>query len=370
MKRIRFATVLYVVAVWPLSVLAANEPVFLGLSEAREAIVDESIEKYFSRLQPLEMAAKTGAPLAAKSQSAQRDETRRRYREGVRDFSAAEKETVRWYLAAIQPKLEDAYPALARTPWRFIKVAENIEGGLPHTRGRNIVLSQGALDSLREKRVKEPAAKALFVGGGLLVHELVHVHQRVEPARYAALYRNEWGFVKAGRIRTTGWIRAHQVLNPDATDATWIYPLRRNGTVRWILPLIAFTDGDGPKRMPQDLRMIAVTLEGKDGRYRVVAGGNGGDGMVALPAVPEYAKRFLGITSIYHPNEIAADFASTLFVLDEMVPKSLFSERTQQAVAHMFREQRPLFRRFYRQSPAIGALPSRRREPRRGAAAH
>jgi len=354
MKRIRFAVVLYAVAIWPLSGAAANEPAFLGLAEARDAIVDESREKYFSRLQAMEMAAKTGAPLTAKTLAGQRDETRRRYRESVREFTGAERETIRWYLAAIQPKLAEAYPALAATPWRFIKVTENIEGGLPHTRGGSIVLSQGTLDGMRRMQTEEPAAKALFSAGELLVHELIHVHQRIQPDRYAALYRKDWGFVKARSIKVTAWMRAHQLMNPDGTDVTWIYPLRRNGAVRWILPLVVFAEGAEPKRMPQDMRMIAVTVQGGDGRFHVTAGG---DGTGALAKVPEYAERFFGISSIYHPNEIAADYASTLFVLDEMFPKKFFSERTRQAAAYMFREQRRLFRRFYRQSPLIGAWP-------------
>jgi len=354
MQRTRFVVVLYILAIWPLSSAAANEPAFLGLAEARNAIVDETRETYFSRLQPMEMAAKTGARLTAKTLAGQRDETRRRYRESVREFTAAERDTIRWYLSAIQPKLAAAYPALAATPWRFIKVTDSIEGGLPHTRGGNIVLSQGALDGLRRMRTEEPAAKALFSAGELLVHELIHVHQRIQPDRYAALYREHWGFVKARRIKATAWMQAHQLMNPDGSDVTWIYPLRRNGAVRWILPLVAFAEGAEPKRMPHDMRMIAVTVQGGDGRFRVTAGG---DGTEALAKVPEYAERFIGISSIYHPNEIAADYASTLFVLDEMFPEELFAERARQAAAYMFRDQRWLFRRFYRQPPLIGARP-------------
>ena len=179
MKRIAFGFAFYVVAVSaPPADAATNAPVFLAAGEARVAIIDESREKYFSRLQPMEMAAKTGRPLTAKSIAAQRAETRRRYQKGVLDFSETEKSTIRWYTAAIQQKLERAYPALARTPWQFIKVADNIEGGLPHTRGDNIVLSRGFLTWLLRIKEKGPEFSALFDGGTVLLHELIHVHQR------------------------------------------------------------------------------------------------------------------------------------------------------------------------------------------------
>jgi len=358
MKRITFGFIVCVVANLALPAGAAtNAPVFLAAAQARAAIVDETREKYFSRLQPMEMAAKTGRPLSATTLPAQRAETRLRYKAGVREFSAAEKSAIRWYTAAMQPKLERAYPDLARTPWRFIKVADNIEGGLPHTRGDNIILSQSRVEWLLRMKANEPEAKALFNAGTILVHELVHVHQRRKPKRYADLYRKDWGFVKAVDIAITDWMRTYQLMNPDGTDVTWVYPVRSNGDVRWILPLVAFSDGDGPKRMPRDMRLIAVTLRGKAGRFQVVDGGNGGDSLRALDAVPEFAGKFFGISSIFHPNEIAADFVGTLFALDELFPKEQFSARTRAATAQMFAAERRLFRRFYRESPAVGARP-------------
>jgi hypothetical protein len=346
MKRIVIGFMLVAVTVSALPADArTNAPAFLTAAAARTAIVDEVGEKYFSRLQPMEMAAKTGRPLTAETLAAQRAETRRRYQEGVLDFTAAEKDVIRWYTAAIQPKLERAYPDLARTPWRFIKVANNIEGGLPHTRGDNIVLAAGTVDWLIGMKANEPEAKAVFNASTLLVHELVHVHQRRRPKSYADLYRKEWGFVKAADITITGWMRSRQVMNPDGTDVTWVYPIRDNGAVRWILPLVVFSDGAGPKRMPGDFRMIAVTLRGKAGRFHAI---EGGESLRALASVPEYAQRFSGVGSIYHPNEIAAELASMTFALDELFPKAAFSAQANQAAAKMFVAERQLFRRFYR----------------------
>lgn len=348
MKRIAFGFAFYVVAVSALPADAAtNAPVFLAAGEARAAIVDESREKYFSRLQPMEMAAKTGRPLTAKSLPAQRAETRRRYQKGVLDFSETEKSAIRWYTASLQPKLERAYPVLARTPWRFIKVADNIEGGLPHTRENYIILSQGSVEWLLGMKANEAEAKAVFVASNILVHELVHVHQRRRPKRYAALYR-KWGFVKADHIQATDWMRSHQLMNPDGTDVSWVYPVRNGGTVRWILPLVVFSDGGGPKRMPKDFRMIAVTLRGKGGRFHVTEGGDGGESLRALDAVPEYAQKFSGISGIYHPNEIAADFVSTLFALDELFPEKHFSARVKAATPLMFVAERRQFKNLYR----------------------
>lgn len=362
MKRILVGCIIYAVSLPALSgpvAAASKEPVFLAAPAARNAITDERREPYFSRLQPMEMAAKTGRPLTAGSLADQRAETRKRYRNGVLAFSETEKRVIRWYTAAFQPKLERAYPDLAKTPWRFIKVKDSIEGGLPHTRGGNIILSQGVVEWLLGMKEKEPESKALFSASNILVHELIHVHQRRQPKRYADLYRRDWGFVKADHIEPTAWMRTHQLINPDGTDVTWVYPVRKGGTVRWILPIVVFSDGGGLKRMPKDFRMIAVTLRGKGGRFRVAEGGGGGESLRALDAMPEYAEKFSGISSIYHPNEIAADFASTVFSLDELFPEGQFPPRVKEAVAHMFVAERRLFRRFYRESGiGLGSRPN------------
>jgi hypothetical protein len=67
-----------------------------------------------------------------------------------------------------------------------------------------------------------------------------------------------------------------------------------------------------------------------------------------LASVPEYAQRFSGVGSIYHPNEIAAELASMTFALGELFPKAAFSAQANQAAAKMFVAERQLFRRFYR----------------------
>src|SRR2546428_5617334 len=67
---------------------------FLSTKEAAEAIVDESMEPYFSVPQTLEMIAKTGAPMTGTDLSAQRDECRQRYRDAVREFTDDEKAAI------------------------------------------------------------------------------------------------------------------------------------------------------------------------------------------------------------------------------------------------------------------------------------
>ncbi len=123
----------------------APEAEFLGVEQGRVAIIDESIEPYVSLLQPLEMAAKTGAVVPGATIEAQRALCRKRFQDAVLAFTPAEQDAVTHALAVVTPFLRKHYPRFVSEPWRFIKVADTLEGGLPHTSGRCIVLASRTL---------------------------------------------------------------------------------------------------------------------------------------------------------------------------------------------------------------------------------
>src|SRR5580693_449405 len=78
---------------------AAFELTLSPPDQARAAIVDETAEPYFKRLQPIEMAAKTGAPVPGQNLAEQQDNCRKRYQDAVQDFTPAEKQAISWYVS-------------------------------------------------------------------------------------------------------------------------------------------------------------------------------------------------------------------------------------------------------------------------------
>src|SRR5688500_10380690 len=69
----------------------APQVTFLDKAAAAKAVVDDSAEPYFDKLQPAEMSAKTGKPITGDTLDAQRAEARRRYAAGTLDFNEAER---------------------------------------------------------------------------------------------------------------------------------------------------------------------------------------------------------------------------------------------------------------------------------------
>jgi hypothetical protein len=98
----------------------APEVRFLDAEAARQVFAAGPDDPYFGHLMPLEMAAKTGAPLPAGTLEEQRAECRRRFQAAVLEFTPEEQDALRWYVSAMDEALAKDYPLLARLPWSFL----------------------------------------------------------------------------------------------------------------------------------------------------------------------------------------------------------------------------------------------------------
>lgn len=295
-------------------VLAAEPTVtFLSGDAARAAIVDDAHEPYFARLQPLEISAKTGSEIHG-TLAAQRSEARKRYQAAVRDFTDAEQQALRASVQALQPMLVH-YPRFARQPWRFVKLADSIEGGLPHTRADAIVLSESVSAGIAGMH-RQSAAAALRRIGPLLLHEQMHVLQRLEPARFESLYLNLFGFARRATLTLPAELVVNQVANPDGLDCCWLFPLAQPG--RFILPWLEFAAGTNRRKMPQDFRMRAVPIIAEGSEFRVMLDAQGRVQTRDLVQVAEYVQAFPLTENYYHPNESAADLFAQLVMHDSL----------------------------------------------------
>jgi hypothetical protein len=287
---------------------------FLDIEEAKAEIINDSIDPYFSRLQPMEMSAKTGSPIEGRTIEEQRQQCRERYQAGVRQFTDEEKEVIRRCANRVYSVLEQKYPLFAKTPWSFLKVSDEIEGGLPHTRDKHIVLSESTCN--RIAALSRTDSERVFRYTGLLMHEQMHVFQRVNPGFFDSLYTDLWGFIKAEQINSCPWLDRHQLINPDGTVCCWVLPVRQEDSTRYILPLLVFAEGDGLKRMPNDFHMIAVEVVNNDGRFSPKLAEQGRPIFKDLLQVPEYCRVFPTTMNMYHPNESCASVFTDIALAD------------------------------------------------------
>ena len=161
-----------------------------------------------------------------------------------------------------------------------------LESGMPHTHGPCIIMSHDWLS--------RPTA-------GTLIHEIIHVHQRMNPADFDSLYR-KWGFQ-----RTDGMISGLEAkypmyrVNPDGLDPNWIWTDPVNQRTYWIASLFTSVDPDSLK----DTQYLAFPLAGDSLRYT-------GSAPIPLAKLTWFQSMFGIQYNNYHPNEIAAEFADHL----------------------------------------------------------
>jgi len=88
--------------------------------------------------------------------------------------------------------------------------------------------------------------------------------------------------------------------------------------------------------MPDDFRMIGIELRAAKDGYSVVTEKKGIPRYRSLRDEPGYVEKFSGISSIYHPNEIAADYLANLAVLDGFVDQSRIPKEQMAKVDEIF----------------------------------
>ena len=176
-----------------------------------------------------------------------------------------------------------------------------LEGGMPHTHGRAILM-RPAWFSSSSQPIHSNSQDAL----GILWHEMTHIWQRFQPADFTRLYR-EWGFTPLDTTPTgleTTLIRSR--LNPDAltppSSPLWIWQSPTgSSTEYWICAVY-------PTLTPTSLHDIQFWA------YPLAAGGTRylGQQPIELSKLREFAGFFGSGRNHYHPNELAAHYMDEL----------------------------------------------------------
>jgi hypothetical protein len=314
MIRLRLLPIICVAALALKSVpsRAAPDVSFADLATGRAAIVDDPA--YFDHLQPMEMETKTGRAIEANTIEEKRAECRRRYQAAVKEFTPDEQTALRDAAAAVDSLVRKDYPLFADTPWNFLKVASNLEGGFPHTRGKHIVFAEHICRGIA---AQARAGRERSIGTTeLLLHEQMHVVQRANSELFDSLYTGQWGFIRAKSIKTCPWIVEHQLINPDAVDCSWVFPIHRGDETRYIWPLCSLSDRPGPKRMAGDFSMFAFYVVPDGDGYRAECGDGGRPKYSDLLSVRDYCRVLSPSKNIYHPHEASADLFAKLVLFD------------------------------------------------------
>ena len=287
---------------------------FLEKSQASVAILDETFEPYFSKLQRKEISTFVQEK-APKNIDSARAFARMKFSSAVMDFSSQEKEILTFVVKKTNRWLfENDINLMANQPWRFIKIQNWLCGGFAHTRGTYIILSQAYLNRLStdwsDNMTEESELKLVTSLGGLLVHEQMHSLQRTFKSKFKKLYSENWNFINQ-QIKDEQEIIKDQVSNPDAPIAEWLIP---DPEIRdkfyWIRTLI--TKNVEIPEMGKDFVDVAFDIFKDKENYSLIKLNNTISSR-PLSELDFYANSFPVKRGLDHPNEISAYMFSDFF---------------------------------------------------------
>ncbi|NOZ65370.1 MAG: hypothetical protein GXP00_02550 [Alphaproteobacteria bacterium] len=203
MKKITFLFFLLIMMIHP---AWATETQFAFADIKTGQAILTADDNYFNRMSPAEIAIRSRSAAANKTA----DDLKAQYAANVLEWTDQEKVQITQLVAENRERLNEIAPLLPAEVI-FIKVSDQVEGGLPHTRANAIVLP------LSDK----PLTEKLFY------HELFHVLSRNQKARHDSLY-SLIGF-KSCSFTPTAEIQAKMLTNPDVPAEGYYLPVTIDG---------------------------------------------------------------------------------------------------------------------------------------------
>lgn len=152
-------------------------------------IIDDS--NYFSRMNNIDLLARDINSIQGYIKL---------YKDGIHEFSSNEKKMI-FNICKIVDKYTDKNKNLNNIPWKFVKQANDIEKGWPHTLGDVIILTSDFFKLNNKTQVKT------------LLHEKIHIYQRYYPIETNKLFI-AWNFTPVDKIVNIKLARN----NPDIND--------------------------------------------------------------------------------------------------------------------------------------------------------
>ena len=144
----------------------------------------------------------------------------------IKDWNKDEKKALLKMLVYAQIKTKCNFGfqrKIMSTPWKFVKLDSSVENGFPHTHNDIIFLPTNFVETIKNGVENDDVEVVYEKLGHILIHEKVHVWQRVEPELFYNLYR----MMNIERLqfseKTRKWLRKNTRTNPDGLELEWGY---------------------------------------------------------------------------------------------------------------------------------------------------
>lgn len=249
-----------------------------------------------------------------KARNLKKDNYKKKYLEdSLSDISDNEKEAFNWLVESILKGLDKESPLYkfinklvysenSRFTVYFAKSKPWLEYNMPHTHKNIVILNNDWYSDLVLKYKDNIEKSAIINEGSTLIHELLHVQQRINIKKFDRLFHN-MGFIKAKYIHNVMDLSMRNRCNPDGIDFNWVWFDKENN--KYYL-FGAIFNSENPKNLI-DVSYQIVELQKLDNRIFSYSS-NSNNNYNTLTANESF-NNYFGITNNhYHPNEIASQY--------------------------------------------------------------
>tara|TARA_B100000242_G_scaffold246472_1_gene187126 strand:+ start:189 stop:1385 length:1197 start_codon:yes stop_codon:yes gene_type:complete len=233
-----------------------------------------------------------------------------------------EKEATKWLIKIILKKLSKVDDKiltnfilnyLINHNTIIVKSKEFVEKGYPHTHKNVIVLPKSWFYEIIVKHKLNLETSAFNDQGITLIHELVHIHQRIKPDIYKKLYK-KWGFEEPKYIHNINEILKSSRHNPDGNDLKWIWKNYQN---HYFMSAVYKNDDNQPDLTEVNYKIYKLNKLDNNIYQNIEPDtiySNFNDKQNSyLETNTDFQKYFGVSTNHYHPNELAAQYMEFAF---------------------------------------------------------
>lgn len=234
------------------------------------------------------------------------EKCQKHYCNNVLNFNMIDKRNISRCILIIDNLYTNYFPQMRKIPWNFIKVSDQLEGGMPHTIEEFIVLPENFLNYL-DNTITTNNTESLYLNiCCTLIHEQIHVFQRKRYDIFKELYTNYWNFFPCDLKLSNGYLK-EQRINPDGID-NWCFKYKN----KLLYPFVYL------KKDPlhlNDVKVSMIEYQNKKINY---------DNIVDISNYKDYNNFFCNVSQNYHPNEISAIILSEYMMSKITNQKPLF----------------------------------------------
>lgn len=290
--------------------LSADQRILLlDSSRAAQAIIQDSTDGFFAKIQVLDMSIQMKRNYAEQQD---RPSVLADYltslQEDVMDFSPRETALLTGVWQELYPWVTALSTDIFPPQIELIKVRGRHYGpGVYYTRENRIIIPQGEIHAQNRETLLR-----------VMLHELFHIYSRYHPAQRKALYSLIDFYPLAINHRdllSGSFLEDRLLLNPDGTDMGYAQRVSWSGVdSTWVVPLLWSSEGAYLPEQPSffsyvtfDLYELAAT----NGRYRLLTRP---DGSSTVPTAVPRERDDYNTSYVIHPDEILADNFATLIL--------------------------------------------------------